>query len=342
MTGLEAQRAAYEELGNKLEGLRAELRSLDELLNNLSTELATNRQQREEKELEQKRTSHKVQQLQKDDKESLNVVARMEKQHAWIEKEKGFFGKTGTDFDFEANNYQENKTKLDDLSTQQKTLGKSINKKAMAMFEKAEQEYKDLLQKRDIILNDKCKIEHVIRDLDEKKGETLRRTWVKVNKDFDSIFSTLLPHANAKLEPPQGMDATEGLEIKVAFGGVWKQSLTELSGGQRSLLALSLILALLLFKPAPVYILDEVDAALDLNHTQNIGRMIKAHFPHSQFIVVSLKEGMFSNANVIYRTRFIEGVSTVTRTVPEGSGAAEGVSKGKGGKGKAAAVDAAG
>ena len=44
----------------------------------------------------------------------------------------------------------------------------------------------------------------------------------------------------------------------MAFGEVWKDSLTELSGGQRSLLALSLILAMLLFKPAPIYILDEV------------------------------------------------------------------------------------
>jgi len=49
-----------------------------------------------------------------------------------------------------------------------------------------------------------------------------------------------------------------GLEVRVAFGDVWKESLTELSGGQRSLLALSLILAMLLFKPAPIYILDEV------------------------------------------------------------------------------------
>jgi structural maintenance of chromosome 2 len=48
--------------------------------------------------------------------------------------------------------------------------------------------------------------------------------------------------------------------VKVAFGGVWKQSLSELSGGQRSLLALSLVLALLLFKPAPLYILDEVSS----------------------------------------------------------------------------------
>merc|ERR1711965_1273402 len=96
---------------------------------------------------------------------------------------------------------------------------------------------------------------------------------------------------------PPGMDETEGLEIKVAFNGVWKQSLRELSGGQRSLLALSLILALLLFKPAPMYILDEVDAALDLSHTQNIGAMLRTHFRQSQFIVVSLKEGMFNNAN---------------------------------------------
>lgn len=116
-----------------------------------------------------------------------------------------------------------------------------------------------------------------------------------------------------------------GLEVRVAFGGVWKQSLSELSGGQRSLLALSLILALLLYKPAPLYILDEVDAALDLSHTQNIGRMIKRHFPHSQFVVVSLKEGMFANANVLFRTKFVDGVSTVTRM--RGTGASDGTSE---------------
>lgn len=77
-------------------------------------------------------------------------------------------------------------------------------------------------------------------------------------RDFGSIFSTLLPGTMAKLEPPEGGNFLDGLEVCVAFGGVWKQSLSELSGGQRSLLALSLILALLLFKPAPLYILDEV------------------------------------------------------------------------------------
>lgn len=216
----------------------------------------------------------------------------------------------------------------------------------MGMIEKAEGEYTELLRKRKVVENDKKKIQAVIEELDIKKKCELERTWVKVNRDFGSIFSTLLPGASAKLEPPEGMQAWEGLEVKVAFGDVWKESLSELSGGQRSLLALSLILSLLLFKPAPMYILDEVDAALDLSHTQNIGNMLKTHFSQSQFIVVSLKvrtamafkysvyiffllvslkptiylqEGMFNNANVIFRTKFVDGVSTVARTIGTGT-----------------------
>lgn len=75
-------------------------------------------------------------------------------------------------------------------------------------------------------------------------------------------------------------------------------------------------MALLQFKPAPMYILDEVDAALDLSHTQNIGRLIKNRFKGSQFIVVSLKDGMFQNANRIFKTRFAEGTSVVQALTP--------------------------
>lgn len=70
---------------------------------------------------------------------------------------------------------------------------------------------------------------------------------------------TPCPHAaQAKVQDLTSASILAGLEVRVAFGEVWKDSLTELSGGQRSLLALSLILAMLLFKPAPIYILDEV------------------------------------------------------------------------------------
>jgi len=84
----------------------------------------------------------------------------------------------------------------------------------------------------------------------------------------------LLPGCNAKVQQIQGKDLSFGLELHVAFDDVWKSYLSELSGGQRSLLALSFILALLLYKPAPFYILDEIDAALDLSHTENIGNML--------------------------------------------------------------------
>jgi len=301
------------ELNEKIDMMKGELRDHDEALSTLAKELADNKKVSEEKELEQRRLTHKLQTLEKEDKEAGGTVARMEQEYPWIATDRAHFGKRGTDFDFEANDYQQCKERFTKLSNQQNRLSKSINKKAMAMFEKAEQEYKDLLEKREIILNDKKKIEHVIKDLDKKKVETLRKTWSKVNKDFDSIFGTLLPFTNAKLEAPPGMDETEGLEIKVAFNGIWKSSLTELSGGQRSLLSLALVLALLLFKPAPMYILDEIDSALDLSHTQNIGYMIRTHFPHSQFIIVSLKEGMFNHANCLFRTRFVDGTSQVSR-----------------------------
>ena len=54
-----------------------------------------------------------------------------------------------------------------------------------------------------------------------------------MSSDFGQIFAELLPGNFAKLEPPEGKDVTEGLEVKVCLGKVWKQSLTELSGGQR-------------------------------------------------------------------------------------------------------------
>lgn len=128
------------------------------------------------------------------------------------------------------------------------------------------------MKKKRIVENDKATIEAVIKELDEKKNEALRKAWQQINKvrfisgfctpsylfevkplsyvidiymlqhyrqlqlyfqDFGSIFSTLLPGTQAKLVPPEGMNILDGLEVKIAFGDVWKESLQELSGGQR-------------------------------------------------------------------------------------------------------------
>ncbi|CUG64910.1 structural maintenance of chromosome, putative, partial [Bodo saltans] len=127
-------------------------------------------------------------------------------------------------------------------------------------------------------------------------------------------FFFFLPGAASRLvEERNDHGHIVGLLVKVSFNGKEKESLTELSGGQRSLLALCLILAILRLKPAPIYILDEVDAALDPSHTQNIGRMLQQHFSESQFLLVSLKDGMFNHANVLFEVRNTQGYSEITR-----------------------------
>ncbi|GAB9468643.1 Structural maintenance of chromosomes protein [Globisporangium polare] len=309
----------FTEASNKLEERRSHLTLWDQQLKDLAAKQSDLAKQKSALEIERKKSEHKITRLLKEESEAKHIVKKLEKSHPWIETEKEFFGREHTDYDFQRRDPASANRRLLELKETQGALSKKINKKVMGMIEKAEQEYQGLMNKRHIIENDKEKITSVIKELDTKKNEALETTWVKVTKDFGSIFGTLLPGTTAKLEPPANGTILDGLQVRVAFGGVWKESLTELSGGQRSLLALSLILSLLLFKPAPMYILDEVDAALDLSHTQNIGQMIRSHFSHSQFIVVSLKEGMFNNANVVFRTKFVDGVSTVARTVPSKS-----------------------
>ncbi|KAE9617320.1 hypothetical protein Lal_00034727 [Lupinus albus] len=310
-----AARNELDQVQSQLTSIRQKMKDCDKEISNIIKEQQKLEHKLTEGNLERKRMENEVNRMEMEQKDCSTRVDKLIEKHAWIATEKQLFGKSGTDYDFSSRNTGKAREELERLQAEQSGLEKRVNKKVMAMFEKAEDEYNDLMSKKNIIENDKSKIKKVMEELDEKKKETLSVTWIKVNSDFGSIFSTLLPGTMAKLEPPEGCSFLDGLEVRVAFGSVWKQSLSELSGGQRSLLALSLILALLLFKPAPLYILDEVDAALDLSHTQNIGRMIKAHFPHSQFIVVSLKEGMFNNANVLFRTKFVDGVSTVQRTV---------------------------
>ncbi|OMO98149.1 RecF/RecN/SMC [Corchorus olitorius] len=304
-----------DQLQSQLDSIRLKMKECDSQISSILKEQQKLQHKLSETKLQRKKLENEVKQMEMEQKDCSTKVDKLIEKHAWIATEKQLFGRSGTDYDFASRDPRKAREELDKLQAEQSSLEKRVNKKVMAMFEKAEDEYNDLMSKKNTVENDKSKIKKTIEELDEKKKETLKVTWVKVNNDFGSIFSTLLPGTMAKLEPPEGCSFLDGLEVRVAFGSVWKQSLSELSGGQRSLLALSLILALLLFKPAPLYILDEVDAALDLSHTQNIGRMIKAHFPHSQFIVVSLKEGMFNNANVLFRTKFVDGVSTVQRTV---------------------------
>ncbi|KAK1759453.1 SMC2-like protein [Echria macrotheca] len=305
----DAAQAQLDEEREKLHVFDDELRALEEATRSKNARIA-------EEALEKQRLGHQVERFHKEQQAAVQAVAHLAEQHEWIADAKEQFGRPGTPYDFKGQNIAECKATLRNLTERSQGLRKKINPKVMNTIDSVEKKEASLKHMMKTVIKDKRKIEETIASLDNYKKKALQETWQKVNADFGQIFNELLPGSFAKLDPPEGKTISEGLEVKVCLGKVWKQSLTELSGGQRSLIALSLIMALLQFKPAPMYILDEVDAALDLSHTQNIGRLIKTRFKGSQFIVVSLKDGMFQNANRIFRTRFSEGTSMVQALTP--------------------------
>jgi structural maintenance of chromosome 2 len=321
--------AKIEETGNadgdfkkRAEELRATIKKHKEQIANQNKEVRAKTARKEkllknnsELELEIKKKENEIVKVKADNTEGYNKIKLFEQNYPWIPEDKEHFGARNTRYDYTKEDPVEAGRKLQKMNENKEKLSRNINQEAMVLLEKEEEHYKKIVDRRTKIENDRKKIFDSIKNMDTKKVQDLKKAWEEVNANFGSIFTTLLPGAQAKLVPPEGSTFLKGLEVKVGFNGIWKEALTELSGGQRSLVALSLILAMLKYKPAPLYILDEVDAALDLSHTQNIGNMLKAHFKNSQFIIVSLKDGMFNNANVLFRTKFVDGVSGVVRTV---------------------------
>ncbi|KAG0380118.1 Structural maintenance of chromosomes protein 2 [Mortierella sp. AD032] len=319
-TALEKAQTEFEREKAQLSAYDEELKELEALAKHKAKTLADNR-------LELQNLAHETDRLSKEKQSMSRTIKDLEEENDWILDQRHLFGQSGGPYDFATQNPTESRKKLKQLDEKHSSMKNKVNPKVMTMLESQEKRETSLKQMLATVQRDKTKIEDTIVTLDNYKYETLERTYTKVNGDFGAIFGDLLPGNDAKLQLLEGQNITGGLEVKVCLGGVWKSSLTELSGGQRSLIALALILSLLQFKPAPMYILDEVDAALDLSHTQNIGQLLRTRFKGSQFIVVSLKEGMFNNANVLFKARFREGISIVERTaqnqtrVPKGSSA---------------------
>lgn len=269
----------------------------------------------QELQLEMKKKENEKSKISGEAKDAKKRMDALEIKYPWIPEEKNCFGMKNTRYDYSKEDPVEAGNKLVKMQEKKEKMERTLNMNAMQTLEREEENYNETVRRRQIVALDKEKIKKIIVKMDEEEQDQVKHAWEAVTKNFSGIFSTLLPGAQALLSPVKTNGVLSGLEIKVGFNGVFKESLGELSGGQKSLVALSLVLAMLKFSPAPLYILDEVDAALDMSHTQNIGSMLKQHFRDSQFLIVSLKDGLFNHANVLFRTQFVEGVSTITRTV---------------------------
>ncbi|EPY53816.1 condensin complex subunit Cut14 [Schizosaccharomyces cryophilus OY26] len=294
---LEQESLRFSGINDELNTFKNKLKGVDSYVNDL--QLASQKFKHEHDRLEREKNVADV------------ALRQLDKEHPWIQDRKQNFGQEATMFDFRAQNLRQCKEQLNALKPKFASMRKTINPKVMDMIDGVEKREAKLKAMIRTIHRDKRKIQETVYSIDTFKKKALEKTWIEVNAAFGEIFDELLPGNSAELQPPEGKEFTSGLEIRVRIGSIWKDSLAELSGGQRSLVALALIMSLLKYKPAPMYILDEIDAALDLSHTQNIGRLIKTKFKGSQFIIVSLKEGMFTNANRLFHVRFLDGNSVV-------------------------------
>lgn len=210
----------------KLTGFDEELRSLEDASRSKASRIT-------EEGLEKQKLAHQIEKFHKEQQASTQTLSHMEKEHEWIADEKESFGRPNTLYDFKGQNIAECKSSLRNLTERFQGMKKKINPKVMNMIDSVEKKEASLKNMMRTVIRDKRKIEETITSLDEYKKEALQKTWTKVNADFGQIFADLLPGSFAKLDPPEGKQISDGLEVKVSLGKVWKQSLTELSGGQR-------------------------------------------------------------------------------------------------------------
>lgn len=223
----DAAQAQLEDERAKLHLFDDELRALDEATRSKNARIA-------EEGLEMQKLGHQVEKFHKEQQGAAENVARLEADHDWIHEEKDSFGKNGTPYDFHGQNISECKSTLKNLTERSQGMKKKINPKVMNMIDSVEKKEVALKHMIKTVIRDKRKIEETIVSLDDYKKKALHETWEKVNRDFGQIFSELLPGGSfAQLDPPEGKTINDGLEVKVKLGKVWKQSLTELSGGQR-------------------------------------------------------------------------------------------------------------
>lgn len=205
-----ATKAAYDETSARLEECRARLKECDAEISAAVKARSVMEKRKTDAVVDKKKMGNRLEALRKGAHDAVDRCRALERDYPWIMTERGHFGKPGSDYDWDAHDPTAVFSEYEKARSTIETLSKKVNKKVMQMFEKAEQEYNELKRKKDVVENDKRKIQEVMDELDEKKREALQTTWGKVTADLGSIFSTLLPGTMAKLEPEEGKSFMDG------------------------------------------------------------------------------------------------------------------------------------
>jgi len=191
---------------------------------------------------------------------------------------------------------------LDKKKREREKLG-SVNLIADEETSKYEDEIKKMEKDRQDLVTAIIKLKESIAELNQKGRERLLEAFEKVNRKFNEVYTKLFNGGSAKLELVDSDDPLDaGLEMLVSPPGKRLQSITLLSGGEQALTALSLIFAVFLTNPAPICVLDEVDAPLDDANVTRFCNLLSelTKITSTRFIIVTHHALTMSKMNRLY------------------------------------------
>jgi chromosome segregation protein len=203
-------------------------------------------------------------------------------------------------------------TMIAELRTKIDAMG-PVNLVAIEEHRELEERHAFLTVQQNDLVNAKQQLMDMIRQINKTTTELFAQTFEQVNRNFQEMFAKLFGGGTAKLVLVDEGDVLEsGIEIIARPPGKKLQTVSLLSGGERTMTAVALLFSLYLVKPSPFCLLDELDAALDDANIGRFVRTVQGFMEKSQFVVITHNRQTISAAAVLYGVTMEErGVSKI-------------------------------
>ena len=186
-----------------------------------------------------------------------------------------------------------------------------VNLDAIQEYDELEQRYTFLEQQNTDLTNSKAELLDVIAKINQTTKVLFADTFEKIRVNFAEMFTELFGGGKANLVLSDESDPLEsGIDIIAKPPGKQLQSITLLSGGERTMTAVALLFSIYMVKPAPFCVLDEMDAPLDESNINRFIKILDRFVAQSQFIVISHHKRTIARADALYGVTMEEhGVS---------------------------------
>lgn len=176
-----------------------------------------------------------------------------------------------------------------------------VNLASIEEFERVNTRYEFLSKQKDDLLNAQENLLDIMREMDGVIEEEFSNTYKKVNSEFTKVFKELFSGGNAYLKLTNEDDMlTTGIDIVASPPGKKLSSITLLSGGEKTLTAISLLFAILNVREVPFCLFDEVEAALDEANVDQFGKYLDNYKNKTQFLIITHKKKTMEYADTLY------------------------------------------